>query len=73
MEEKDIGNFLFQKDEATSHIAETTLDVLCSVFEYRIISAELMFVGHWELRFDTDGLLFVGSHQRYLSGPIIQR
>ena len=38
IEEDDIGNIWFQKDGATCHRAEATLDVLRSVFEDRIIS-----------------------------------
>ena len=38
IEEEDIGNIWFQQDGATCHTAETTLDVLRSVFEDRIIS-----------------------------------
>ena len=36
-EEEDIGNIWFQQDGATCHTAETTLHVLHSVFEDRII------------------------------------
>ena len=36
--ELDIGNIWFQQDDATCHIAEATLDVLCPAFEDRIIS-----------------------------------
>ena len=38
IEEEDIGNIWFEKDEATCHIAEATLDVLRPVFEDHIIS-----------------------------------
>ena len=38
IEEEDIGNIWFQQDGATCHTAETTIDVLLSVFEDRIIS-----------------------------------
>ena len=38
IEEKGIGNIWFQQDGATCHIAEATLNVLCPVFEDRIIS-----------------------------------
>ena len=38
IEEKDIGNILFQQDGATCHTAEATLDILRPVFEDRIIS-----------------------------------
>ena len=38
IEEKGIGNVWFQQDGATCHTAEAALDVLCSVFEDRIIS-----------------------------------
>ena len=38
IEEEDIGNIWFQQDGATWHTAETTRDVLRSVFEDRIIS-----------------------------------
>ena len=37
-EEEDIGNILFQQDGVTWHTAEATHDVLCPVFENRIIS-----------------------------------
>ena len=37
-EEEDIGKIWFQQDGAKCHTAETTLDVLRPVFEYRIIS-----------------------------------
>ena len=33
-----IGNIWFQQDGATCHTAEDTLDILCTVFEDRIIS-----------------------------------
>ena len=36
--EEDIDNIWFQQDGDTSHKAETTLDVLHSVFEDSIIS-----------------------------------
>ena len=45
IEQEDIGNIWFQQDGATCHTAEATLDVLCSVFEDRIIS---MYVGFWQ-------------------------
>ena len=38
IKEEDIGNFWFQEDGATCHIAEATLDVWRPVFEDRIIS-----------------------------------
>ena len=38
IEEEDIGNIWFQKDDAMCHTAEATLDVLRPVFEDRIIS-----------------------------------
>ena len=38
IEEDDIGNIWFQQDGATCYTAEATLDVLCPVFEDRIIS-----------------------------------
>ena len=38
IEEEDIGNIWFQKDGASCHTAETTLDVLRPVFGERIIS-----------------------------------
>ena len=38
IEEEDIGNIWFQKDGATCHTAEGTLDVLRLVFEDYIIS-----------------------------------
>ena len=38
IEEDDIDNIWFQQDGATCHTAEATLDVLCPVFEDRIIS-----------------------------------
>ena len=38
IEEEDIGNIWFQQDGSTCHIAETTLNVLRSVFEAQIIS-----------------------------------
>ena len=38
IEEKDIDNIWFQQDGAMCHKAEATLDVLCRVFEDRIIS-----------------------------------
>ena len=37
IEEEDIGNIWFQQDGARCHTAEATLDVLCPVFEDRII------------------------------------
>ena len=37
-EGEDIGNIWFQQDGARCHTAEATLDVLCPVFEDRIIS-----------------------------------
>ena len=44
IEEKDIGNIWFQQDGATCHKAEATLDVLCLVFEDRIISRRAVVV-----------------------------
>ena len=38
IKEKDIGNIWFQQDGATCHAAEAIVDVLCPVFEDRIIS-----------------------------------
>ena len=38
IEEEDIANIWFQQDGATCHTAAATLDVLCLVFEDRIIS-----------------------------------
>ena len=38
IEKEDIGNIWFQQDGDTCHTAEATLDVLCPVFENRIIS-----------------------------------
>ena len=38
IEEEDIGNIWFQRDGATCYPAEATLDVLCPIFEDRIIS-----------------------------------
>ena len=38
IEEEDIRNIWFQQDAAKCHTAEATLDVLRTVFEYRIIS-----------------------------------
>ena len=38
IEEEDIGNIWFQQNGVTCHTAEATLDVLCPVFEDRIIS-----------------------------------
>ena len=38
IEEEDIGNIWLQQDGATCHTAEATLDVLCPVFEDRIIN-----------------------------------
>ena len=38
IEEENIGNIWFQKECATCHTTEATLDVLRPVFEYRIIS-----------------------------------
>ena len=38
IKEEDIGNIWLQQNGATCHTAETTLDVLRSVFEDRIIS-----------------------------------
>ena len=38
IEEEDIGNIWFQQDGTTCHTADTTLDVLRSVFEDRFIS-----------------------------------
>ena len=48
IEEEDIGNIWFQQYGATSHKAETTLDVLRPVFEDRIISRRADVV--WQLR-----------------------
>ena len=45
IEEEDISNIWFQQDDATCHTAETTLDVLRPVFEDRIITVGLLFVG----------------------------
>ena len=38
IEEEDIGNIWIQQDDATCYTAKATLDVLCPVFEDRIIS-----------------------------------
>ena len=38
IEEEDIDIIWFQQDGATGSTAEATLDVLCAVFEDRIIS-----------------------------------
>ena len=38
IKEKDIGSIWFQQDGNTCHTAEATLDVLCPIFEDRIIS-----------------------------------
>ena len=38
IEEEDIGNICFQKDDDKCHTNEVTLDILRSVFEDRIIS-----------------------------------
>ena len=38
IEEENIGNILFQQDDAMCHLAEATLDVLGPVFEDRVIS-----------------------------------
>ena len=38
IEEEDIGDICFQQDGATCHTVGATLDVLCCVFEDRIIS-----------------------------------
>ena len=38
IEKGNIDNIWFQQDGATCHTAEATLDVLCPVFEDRIIS-----------------------------------
>ena len=65
IEEVDIGNIWFQQDGATSHTAEATLDVLCPVFEDRIISRRADVV--WPPRVcDLRPLdyLFVGCRQR---------
>ena len=35
--EEDIGKIWFQQDGATCHVAETTVDVLCPIFEDCII------------------------------------
>ena len=45
IEEEDSGNIWFQKDDATCHTDEATLDLLHPVFEDRII-AELISFGH---------------------------
>ena len=37
IEEENIGNIWFQQDGTTCHTAEATLDVLCPVFQDRII------------------------------------
>ena len=55
IEEEVIGNIWFQQDGATCHTAETTLDVLRSIFEDRIISCRAD--GVWL------SLLFVGCRQ----------
>ena len=44
IKEQDIGNIWFQQDGATCHTAEATLDVLCPVFEDRIISRPVAVV-----------------------------
>ena len=44
MEEEDNGNIWFQQDGAMWHTAEATLDVLCLVFEARIISRRVDIV-----------------------------
>ena len=38
IEEENIVHIWFQKDGATCHTAEVTLEVLCPVFEVRILS-----------------------------------
>ena len=38
IEEENSGNIWFQQDGARCHTAEATLDILCPVFEDRIIS-----------------------------------
>ena len=38
IDKEDIGNIWFQKNGATCHTAETTYDVLRTVFEDRIMS-----------------------------------
>ena len=38
IEEEDVGNIWLHQNDATSHTAEATLDVLRQVFEDRIIS-----------------------------------
>ena len=45
VEENDIGNIWFQQEGTTCHIEEATLDVLCPVFEDRIISRRADVVG----------------------------
>ena len=44
IEEEDIGNIWYQQDGSTCHTPEATLDVLCPVFEDRIISRRADFV-----------------------------
>ena len=41
-EEEDIDNIWFQQDGARCHTAEATSDVLCIVFEDRIINRRLL-------------------------------
>ena len=43
IEEEDISNIWLQQGGATCHPPEATLDVLCPVFEDRIISLEFLF------------------------------
>ena len=44
IEEEDIGNIWFQHDSVTCHIAEATFDVVCPVFDDRIISRRAVVV-----------------------------
>ena len=62
IEEEDIGNIWFQQDGATCHTAEPTLDVLCPVFEDRIISSRADVV--WPPRCDLTPLDY------YLCGAV---
>ena len=48
IEEDYIGNILFQQDGATCHTPETTLEVLCPVFEDRIFNRRVDVV--WPAR-----------------------
>ena len=45
IEKKDMDHILFQQDGATCHTAEAKLDILCYVFEDRIISLKADVVG----------------------------